>query len=381
MNYLTVDLYQDFKCIANSCPNTCCAGWSITIDETTYKKMVEHEYELGTSAEDWLEKEDGRIVAKLKNQRCCMLNNNNLCNVVLKLGPEYLSDTCKLYPRRIYQYGSVVEAHLAMSCPVVIAKLMEKESVQFNLIEDEIPTLSYPFSKLYIFESAIRSSIIDILQNNADISLNTRLYIAFNILDKAIQSYQNEQLDFNLLKPTIDLYSQKDTLCSFDIQLHDIVNESNRYIFLQELQTILFENLPEGHFEKLAIQTYVYFTKNDLEKYLSDIIAFRANIKEYTTFYTNYWIYRIFSDILEIPDFNLSKEKMLYIAMEFCCAQAVALASFVNKKKIDRDEYIYIISNISRMMEHHAAFRQYLIEKLNKNNMINAAGFMLMILI
>ena len=43
MNYLTVDLYKDFKCIASACPNTCCAGWRIIIDEATCKKMAEHE--------------------------------------------------------------------------------------------------------------------------------------------------------------------------------------------------------------------------------------------------------------------------------------------------------------------------------------------------
>ncbi len=29
MNYLAVDLYQDFECIADACPNTCCAGWTL----------------------------------------------------------------------------------------------------------------------------------------------------------------------------------------------------------------------------------------------------------------------------------------------------------------------------------------------------------------
>ena len=28
----------EFKCIASQCPDTCCAGWDINIDESTYSK-------------------------------------------------------------------------------------------------------------------------------------------------------------------------------------------------------------------------------------------------------------------------------------------------------------------------------------------------------
>ena len=30
------DYYKDFSCIAGACPDTCCAGWQIMIDEKRY---------------------------------------------------------------------------------------------------------------------------------------------------------------------------------------------------------------------------------------------------------------------------------------------------------------------------------------------------------
>ena len=33
-----VDNYQDFQCIADRCPKTCCAGWQIEIDEETLER-------------------------------------------------------------------------------------------------------------------------------------------------------------------------------------------------------------------------------------------------------------------------------------------------------------------------------------------------------
>ena len=42
MIYTTPDYYDKFKCIADKCPDTCCAGWQIVIDEASlekYKKL------------------------------------------------------------------------------------------------------------------------------------------------------------------------------------------------------------------------------------------------------------------------------------------------------------------------------------------------------
>lgn len=382
MHYIATDFYKNFKCIADSCPNTCCAGgWGIIIDELTYKKMIEKESQLGVPAKEWLIKREDYILAKQINKRCSMLNDNNLCNVVLKLGPEYLSDTCVTYPRGFHQYGSVIEVYLSMSCPAVVSTLMEKESIYFDFAENETPTSPYPYAELYLFESAVRTSIIDILQSNANVTLGTRLYASFNILDKAIHLYQTNQLDSDIFKANIDIYFQENTLLSLDTQLHNIVNEANRFAFIQQLQTIILENAYDDHTIQLATQTYNYFQHNNLEEYLSDIALFRTSIQKYNNFYTNYWVYHIFSDILEIPEYELTKEKLLYIALKFCCIQFIALASFSQNKNLDHNEYIYIISCISRIMEHNESFRKRLLAKLHENDLVSVAGLLLMTLV
>ncbi len=382
MNYLTVDLYKDFKCIASACPNTCCAGWRIIIDEATCKKMAEHEEQLDVPAKDWLIETDNGICAKLENQRCYMLDNNNLCKVVLKLGPEYLSDTCRIYPRKGHQYGSVLEGYLSMSCPDVIDKLMNKESIQFDFTEDESPAPQYEYTKLYFYESSVHTGIVDILQCFPSVTLSTRLFVSYKILETAIQFYQTGQIDYHSLSPHINLYFQENTLHSLDVQLSHAVSEANRYSFLRKLQTILYRKPVLERFSQLIRLTNNYFAQTSFEQYLSDMAAFRSAIQDYTSFYTNYWVYRIFSDSLEIPDYELVKTKFIYIAAEFCLIQTIALASFVNNnKKLNRDEYIYIISCISRTFEHSEAFRRLLTDKLVENNTISDAGLLLMTVI
>lgn len=379
MNYLSVDLFYDFECIANSCPNTCCAGWAIQIDKETYKKMEENEQLLGIPAQDWLIKDNDTHYAKMNNGRCCMLNNDNLCKVVLTLGPDYLSNTCSLYPRILREFGNITEIYLNMSCPDVIAKLMDKEKVEFDFATDDATTIFYAYTSLYLYQSSVRTSIMDIIYFSSDYSLATKLYVSYDILNKALSLYQNETIDFNLLQTDIKHYYQDDIMLSLDSRLNGIVKEENRYQILQQIQAILIHYTGHTHFSDLAQQVHQYFYRNDYEQYLTDLNAFREAIKPYNNFHANYWVYRIFAELISIPDYLQVREKFIYIASEFCLIQTVALVSFVQKGVLDRDEYIYITSIISRMLEHAEEIRKQLTEQLKQNNLISTAGLLLLV--
>lgn len=379
MIYITVDFYDEFQCIADACPNTCCSGWGIMIDKPAYEKIMKVEDKL--PVKDWLVERDGIITVKYDNNKCPMLNENNLCRIVLSLGPQYLSHVCDTYPRVVTQYGSIVESYLNLSCPEIVTKLMEKKYIDFCYREDEIFPSDYIYTQLYLFESSVRFSIINIIQSVPDISLNTRLFASYNILDIAIRSYQNNQLDYNAIKADVDSYFQQESLSSLDSTLHNIVNETNRYTFLQQLQTIMSNYTAFEHFTELIQQSRTYFEKDDFESYQSDLRAFRHYIKSYDTFYTNYWAYHIFSDTVVIPDYNLAKDRFIYAAAEFCLIQSLALAAFAEKKELNKDEYIYIISCVCRRMEHDSNYKKEIIDSLKKNNSINVATLLLMIFI
>ena len=379
MNIILADLHNDFECIADTCPNTCCAGWNISIDKETYQKMLDNEDKLGISAQDWILEKENTYNVKLKNDgRCPMLKENDLCKVVLTLGSSYLSYTCTSYPRIYRQYGNVIEGHLTSSCPHVIDMLMSKENIFFDFSEDDTPETPYEYGRLYLYEYAVRTSIIDLLYNFQELSLNTRLFTALNIIDKAISNCTSNTPDYNAVKEYIDSYYVPGVMTSLNNDLTNVVKESSRYNFLQNIINIYHNNItPVPKYVELARQTLNYFEQNDFEQYSHDITLFREAIKPYHIFYTNYWVYRIFSEMIEIPDYALVKEKFIFIGIEFCLIQAMALASFAQNQTLDREEYIYIISSISRM-EH--ASRQQLVEQLRKNNLLSTAGLLLLII-
>ena len=39
--------FNEFKCIASECEDTCCAGWEIVIDDETHKRYEKVEGEFG----------------------------------------------------------------------------------------------------------------------------------------------------------------------------------------------------------------------------------------------------------------------------------------------------------------------------------------------
>lgn len=380
MEYITVDLFRDFKCAASACPNSCCKVWDINVDRQTYIKMIEKEKELGIAAKDWLIDHDDRITIKMKvNGQCPLLTKDDLCAIVLRLGPEYLCEECTQYPRNYMAYGNVVEESLYTSCPIVISKLMEKDTVGFIMGEDQLPPAEFSYKELYRFEAAVRAEIVMILQEMSDISLDVRLFVAFTILEAAVSMYQNDQMDIASFQKDIERYAQRSVLYALGPQLEQVVDETGRHRIFRQLLSVASTFTRYDRLAKLVRQAIQYFDEETIERYTADAQAFkRACLAGYRDFYTNYWVYCIFADTLSFPDYAGSKEKFVYIAIEFALFQVIAMVSFVKRGRLDREEYIYIISTLSRIMEHRSSFRKNLMEKMHESNLVSAAGVLML---
>ena len=170
MIYTRPDYFNEFKCIADQCQDTCCAGWQIVIDEESlekYKKLKGDCIWKVMSCVDWEEKCFRQDNAK----RCAFLTSNNLCDLYINAGEDSLCKTCRDYPRHTEEFEGVREVTLSASCPVVARILMERMTpVQFVTEEiEEEETLSFgdfdPF--LYSIIEDARSAMIGLLQNRS----------------------------------------------------------------------------------------------------------------------------------------------------------------------------------------------------------------------
>lgn len=129
------DYYSDFECIADKCPQTCCSGWGIVIDEKSMKRYQE----LPKAQRDYvlshIDQQEGMF--RQCGARCSFLNEKNLCDLYISVGEEYFCDTCRRYPRHFEEYGNLIEASLSLSCPVAAEMILGKEGSDVYLIREK----------------------------------------------------------------------------------------------------------------------------------------------------------------------------------------------------------------------------------------------------
>ena len=115
------DYYKDFKCIAGDCSDSCCAGWEIDIDQDSAEYYCQVEGEFGDRLREKLQTlEDGEHCFKLTpNGRCPFLNDDNLCDIIINLGEEAISEVCTEYPRFCIEYSNAVHKFYSLSCEEV----------------------------------------------------------------------------------------------------------------------------------------------------------------------------------------------------------------------------------------------------------------------
>lgn len=134
MRYLKPHFYDKFVCTAGACPDTCCAGWQIVIDEDSLERYKKEKGAFGERLRgsiDWEEEcffQNGR--------RCAFLNEENLCDLYKDMGPDALCETCRMYPRHVEEYEGLRELSLSLSCPEAAKIILScKEPVRF--LEEE----------------------------------------------------------------------------------------------------------------------------------------------------------------------------------------------------------------------------------------------------
>lgn len=149
--------FDDFKCIADKCPDTCCSGWQIVIDEESlqrYEEQITSEKKSDFSAflYNSIDFEEGCYRQK-NNRRCYMLRDDNLCQQVLELGEDSLCDTCHLYPRHVEEFEGVREWSLSISCPEAARIVLENVDglVICENEDSEIDPLEAEFEDFDIF--------------------------------------------------------------------------------------------------------------------------------------------------------------------------------------------------------------------------------------
>lgn len=169
--------YKEFSCIADRCPDTCCAGWAVVADAESLDIYKNTAGDFGEKIRNVIAvDEDGDTIFTPVNNRCPFLLDSGLCEMYIELGHESLCRTCRQYPRHITYFGARSETGLSLSCPEAARLIMQSDRpITFeaeNTLDFPQPTDIDP--ELYFTLIDARKKAIEILQNR-EFSIRRRI--------------------------------------------------------------------------------------------------------------------------------------------------------------------------------------------------------------
>ena len=109
--------FDDFRCIAGDCPDSCCKEWDVQVDEASAAYYRALPGALGDRLREVLRTGDGETVMTITDGRCPMWRDDGLCRIQAELGEGALCKTCREFPRLTHDYGDFLELGLELSCP------------------------------------------------------------------------------------------------------------------------------------------------------------------------------------------------------------------------------------------------------------------------
>lgn len=134
--------YDKFVCIADRCTDNCCRGWEIDIDEPAMERFRGVPGEFGERLRSAIREQDGqRSFALSSGDRCALLREDGLCELILHCGDGILCDICALHPRFFNESGEVREGGLGLCCEEV-CRLLYSSREPFRLVQDEADLLA-----------------------------------------------------------------------------------------------------------------------------------------------------------------------------------------------------------------------------------------------
>ena len=193
MTEIFLSCFASFRCIAGACPDTCCAGWEVDLDEDTLRRYHQLPGALGNEIRSAICQEDDYTFFRLKNGQCPFSNKEKLCRLILALGEDSLSVTCREHPRFWEEYGNTRETCLSISCPEA-ARLLLEEPLELCVQETDESAPEDPelnpafFRQLLIYRRALFAL------SRSHRSLADRLSLALDAAENGITLPEDDEI-------------------------------------------------------------------------------------------------------------------------------------------------------------------------------------------
>lgn len=345
-NILKIKGYDKFKCIADKCKFTCCKGWDINVDTNTYNKWRKKDnlnYLLDNVRFIKSHEENSYLIKKATKGTCPLLNEKGLCDIVINHGEEYLSSTCKSFPRIENYFEDVKEVTLSCSCPEVvniISNMKEKINIEsnedFSYIED-------------LGSLQIRETLVNILQKE-DISIENKLILSYNMLFNILDS---DDLTYEDLIELLDNYKSENYIKE-ELYKYKVYDNKDNKKHVKEINSLfidIIENYKNVSIFQEALKDIYKFTKEiNIDNIINHWKEFKDLFKEYDNLIENCIVSKVLNSCVsdDLEEMTISFEMII---LEYLFIRHAALLRYcINIKEDissqDIKDYIVIFSRI-----------------------------------
>lgn len=158
--------YTRFKCRADKCAHTCCAGWEIDVDGITLNKYNKVDGEMGERLKKSLTEGDGALCFALKEDKCPFLNENGLCDIITVLGEDYLSQVCADHPRFRNFQSNRTEIGVGLTCEEACSLVLRSDDNFLVEIDGDGKNEKLDEWETYLLEK--RDKLFHLINDNDD---------------------------------------------------------------------------------------------------------------------------------------------------------------------------------------------------------------------
>jgi lysine-N-methylase len=384
MKIRTPDYFNDFKCIADKCEDTCCAGWGIVIDDDSYKKYLSVNGKFGDELRSKIVNEEDENIFVLNGDRCSFLNEHNLCVIYNELGPEGLCYTCKQYPRYLEEFGNLREIGISLSCPEAARIILRKrDKVKFGLTENNEEVNSYNDinPNIYINLMQCRKIVFDILQD-IEIDLKYRCALILNFTNEIQEKIDIN--DINSIKDIKEKYLNKDylykTINSFE-KFNDKLAE--KYLNIYKILNTFKDLKHIKPNDILGLENSLrYFWQNeeDIKIYLDINNNFNNYYKDKEYQFEQIIVYYIFRYFMKaVFDYDVLA-KVKFALISFIVIKELSVVCYFENREFLDEDIVYIAHTYSKDIEHLEENVENLQELFETNSEFSVEKFMLTLL-
>ncbi|QSQ22685.1 flagellin lysine-N-methylase [Pyxidicoccus parkwayensis] len=137
-----------FRCLADACEDTCCAGLVVTVSEARWKRLRDAVAGGPDAArvDAFIRPDDGSgpgaeaaVIAKREDGHCAFLDERKLCSLHRAHGEAVLPDACATFPRVATRWGERLEVVGSLACPEVARLcLLAEDGVELGPASEDV---------------------------------------------------------------------------------------------------------------------------------------------------------------------------------------------------------------------------------------------------